>query len=149
MDDAVDHVADDLLDDVAFVALGSNIGDRRKHLSDALARIARIPGVVTLAATRPEETAPIGPVDQGPYLNQMVALRTSLSPPALLAALHEAEREGGRVRTVRWGPRTIDLDIVKYAHTTWSSPELQVPHREIDNRDFWQRELAELAEVAI
>ena len=79
----------------------------------------------------------------------MVALRTSLSPPELLQALHEVERQGNRVRTVRWGPRTIDLDIVRYARTTWTSPELQVPHREIDNRDFWQRELAELAEVAI
>jgi len=145
----MDDVMDDVADDVAFVALGSNMGDRPKHLSDALTRIGRIPGVVILTATRPEETEPIGPVAQGPYLNQMVALRTLLSPPELLAALHEVEREGGRVRTVRWGPRTIDLDIVKYAHTTWSSPELQVPHREIDNRDFWQRELAELAEVAI
>ena len=137
------------MDDVAFVALGSNVGDRNKHLSDALARIAAIPGVTILARSIVEETAPVGPVVQGPYLNQMVALRTSLSPPELLAALHEAEREGGRIRTVRWGPRTIDLDIVKYAHVTWSSPELQVPHREIDNRDFWQRELAELAEVDI
>ena len=137
------------MDDVAFVALGSNVGDRNKHLSDALARIAAIPGVTILARSTVEETAPVGPVAQGPYLNQMVALRTSLSPPELLAALHEAEREGGRIRTVRWGPRTIDLDIVKYAHVTWSSPELQVPHREIDNRDFWQRELAELAEVDI
>lgn len=137
------------MDDIAFVALGSNLGDRRKHLSDALARIGGIPGVAILAVTSPEETEPIGPVAQGAYLNQMVALRTSLSPPELLATLHEVEREGGRVRTVRWGPRTIDLDIVKYAHTTWSSAELQVPHREIDNRDFWQRELAELAEVSI
>jgi 2-amino-4-hydroxy-6-hydroxymethyldihydropteridine diphosphokinase len=142
-------VARDVMDDVAFVALGSNVGDRRKHLSDALSRIGRIPGVGILAATRPEETEPIGPVAQDSYLNQMVAVRTSLSPPELLEALHAAEREGGRVRTVRWGPRTIDLDIVKYSHTTWSSPELQVPHREIDNRDFWQRELAELAEVSI
>lgn len=137
------------MDDVAFVALGSNMGDRSKHLSDALARIAAIPRVVVLAQGTVEETEPVGPVAQGPYLNQMVAIRTSLSPPELLAALQEAERQGGRVRTVRWGPRTIDLDIVKYAYATWSSPELQVPHREIDNRDFWQRELAELAEVDI
>ncbi len=149
MDDVARDVVDDVMDDVAFVALGSNVGDRRKHLSDALTRIGRIRGVAILAVTRAEETEPIGPVAQGRYLNQMVAIRTSLSPPELLAALHEAEREGGRVRTVRWGPRTIDLDIVRYAHTTWSSPELQVPHIEIDNRDFWQRELAELAEVSI
>lgn len=137
------------MDDIAFVALGSNMGDRAAHLSSALTGIGNIAGVRILAVTRPEETEPIGPVAQEPYLNQMVALRTSLSPPELLAALHDVELAGGRVRTVRWGPRTIDLDIVKYAHTTWNSPGLQVPHVEIDNRDFWQRELAELAEVTI
>lgn len=137
------------MDEVAFVALGSNLGDRAAHLADALARIAAIPGVVILARSTVEETEPVGPVAQGPYLNQMISIRTSLAPPELLLALHEVERQGGRVRTVRWGPRTIDLDIVKYAHTTWSSSELQVPHSEIDNRDFWQRELAELAEVDI
>lgn len=137
------------MDDVAFVALGSNVGDRRRHLSDALQRIAEIPGVKTIALTAAEETDPLGPIAQGRYLNQMIALRTSLSPPELLAALHAVERTGGRVRDARWGPRTIDLDIVKYGCTTWSSPDLQVPHREIDNRNFWQRELAELAEVLI
>ena len=137
------------MDDIAFVGLGSNIGDREGHLADARSRIAAIPNVVILAESAVEETAPLGPVDQGPYLNQMIALGTSLTPTELLAALHEVEALGGRLRTVRWGPRTIDLDIVKYAHTTWNSPELRVPHGEIDNRDFWQRELAELAEVTI
>lgn len=136
------------MDDVAFVALGSNVGDRHKHLSDALRRIALMRGVAIIRTSRIEETQPLGDATQNPYLNQMVALRTSLSPPELLVALHDAEREGGRVRAVHWGARTIDLDIVKYARATWSSPELQVPHREIDNRDFWQRELAELAKVA-
>jgi 2-amino-4-hydroxy-6-hydroxymethyldihydropteridine diphosphokinase len=137
------------MDDVAFVALGSNLGDRQQHISDALARIAAIPGVELIRMSSVEETDPIGPPGQGPYLNQMIALRTSLTPQELLAALREVERLGGRVRSGRWGPRTIDLDIVKYARATWSSPELQVPHKEIDNRDFWQRELAELAEVII
>lgn len=137
------------MDDIAFVALGSNMGERRQHLIDALRRISAIPGVTCLAASTIEETEPLGPMSQGRYLNQMIALRTSLSPPELLAALGRAEAEGGRRRTTRWGPRTIDLDIVKYARTCWSSPDLQVPHKEIDNRDFWQRELAELAEVAI
>lgn len=137
------------MDDIAFVALGSNLGDRHQHLADALCRIASIPGVTCLAASTVEETEPVGPIAQGPYLNQMIALQTSLSPPELLAALGRAEAEGGRTRMTRRGPRTIDLDIVKYARTRWSSPDLQVPHKEIDNRDFWQRELAELAEVAI
>ena len=135
------------MDEVAFIALGGNIGDRQKHLSDAIARIAAIEGVQIVARSKIEETDPIGPPDQNPYLNQMIAVRTSLNPPSLLAALQEAERSGGRVRSVRWGPRTIDLDIVKYARTTWDSAELHVPHREMDNREFWQRELAELEEA--
>lgn len=133
--------------DIAFVALGSNVGDREKHLADARSRIEAIPGVQLVAASTVEETEPIGPVAQGAYLNQMVAIRTSLSPPELLAALASAERSGGRVRSTRWGPRTIDLDIVKYARTTWDEADLRVPHREFDNREFWKRELAELEEV--
>ncbi|MEO9019024.1 MAG: 2-amino-4-hydroxy-6-hydroxymethyldihydropteridine diphosphokinase [Gemmatimonadaceae bacterium] len=137
------------MDDIAFVALGSNMGDREKHLADALRRISRMAGVELLRSTAVEETAPIGPVAQRPFLNQMVALRTVLSPPELLARLQDAETAGGRVRTMRWGPRTIDLDIVRYARTTWSSPELQVPHAEMHNREFWERELAELQEGLI
>lgn len=135
------------MDDIAFVALGSNLGERRQHLAEARRRIGEIPCVTSIAESAIEETEPLGPVAQERYLNQMVALRTSLSPPELLAELQRVERDGGRVRSVRWGPRTIDLDIVKYARTTWNSSELQVPHKEIDNREFWQRELAELAEV--
>ena len=137
------------MDDIAFVALGSNLGDREQHLADARSRIRAIPGVSLIAESSVEETEPVGPVPQGPYLNQMVAVRTALTPPELLAELQQVERLGHRVRTARWGPRTIDLDIVKYAHTTWNTPDLQVPHGEIDNREFWQRELAELAELMI
>ncbi|MEO7217317.1 MAG: 2-amino-4-hydroxy-6-hydroxymethyldihydropteridine diphosphokinase [Gemmatimonadaceae bacterium] len=137
------------MDDVAFVGLGSNLGDRAAHLAAARDRVSGIPGTKIIAVSAIEETEPIGPALQGRYLNQMIALQTSLDPAQLLAELHRVEQLGGRARTVHWGPRTIDLDIVKYASTTWSSPELQVPHREIDNREFWRRELAELAEVMI
>jgi 2-amino-4-hydroxy-6-hydroxymethyldihydropteridine diphosphokinase len=137
------------MDDVAFIALGSNVGDRQQHLADARRRIAATDRVAVIAVSTIEVTDPLGQMAQDRYLNQMIAVRTSLSPPELLAALHEIEREGGRVRTTRWAPRSIDLDIVRYAHTTWDSPDLQVPHKDIDNRDFWQRELAELAEVLI
>jgi 2-amino-4-hydroxy-6-hydroxymethyldihydropteridine diphosphokinase len=74
----------------------------------------------------------------------MLAKRTELAPPAHLPQLQNVEREGGRVRDVRWGPRTIDLDIVKYETTTWTDADLVVPHVEITNRPFWQRELAEI-----
>ena len=106
------------MDDVAYVALGSNIGDREAHLRAASERIASIAGVTVIAATPIEETAPVGPVSQPAFLNQMMALRTSLSPRALLDALHAIEDAGGRERTIRRGPRTIDLDIVAFEQAT-------------------------------
>jgi len=130
--------------DVAWVALGSNVGDRAAHLAFARERIAGLPGTRLLAASAVEETAPIGPVSQGPYLNQMLRIETTLPPAALLHELQAIERLAGRVRDVRWGPRTLDLDIVLYARQTADDRGLRVPHPEIHNRDFWQRELHEL-----
>jgi len=91
-----------------------------------------------------EETAPLGSVPQARYLNQMVAVETSLSPRALLDALLDIERAEGRVRAERWGPRTLDLDIVRFGAQIVNEPGLTLPHPELPNRDFWQRELAEL-----
>jgi 2-amino-4-hydroxy-6-hydroxymethyldihydropteridine diphosphokinase len=93
-----------------------------------------------------EETQPIGPVAQGPFLNQMVLLRTELSARQLLEACLEIERAAGRERRVKWGPRTLDLDIVRYGELTVREPDLVLPHPELANRPFWQRELAELIE---
>ncbi|MDQ2889124.1 MAG: 2-amino-4-hydroxy-6-hydroxymethyldihydropteridine diphosphokinase [Gemmatimonadota bacterium] len=135
------------MDDIAFVALGSNVGDRDAHLAQAIARISCIPSTHIIATTIVEQTAPLGPIAQDHYLNQMIALRTTLAPEELLRSLQAIELAGGRTRSSRWGPRTIDLDIVKYAATSCDSPELKVPHAELDNRDFWQRELAELEQA--
>jgi len=132
--------------DVAYVALGSNLGDRASHLAAARARLAAVPGVSVLRASAVETTAPIGPAGQGDYLNQMIAVRTTLAPPELLSALHAIERAGGRERRERWGARTIDLDIVAYASTTWTSPHLTVPHPALGERDFWRRELEQVRE---
>jgi 2-amino-4-hydroxy-6-hydroxymethyldihydropteridine diphosphokinase len=132
--------------DVAYIALGSNIGDRRAHLAMARASMAALPDSRVIAESTIEETAPIGPVDQPEFLNQMVALETSLDPLALLDHLHAIEAAAGRVRRERWGPRTLDLDIVCFDRQTVSAPRLHVPHPEIGARDFWQRELAELRE---
>ena len=126
------------------MALGSNIGDREAHLAHARARLARLPRTRWLKSSRVEETAPLGPVSQGPYLNQMVLLETELDPAELLAHLQAIERERGCVRGARWGPRTLDLDIVRYGTKTVKTPELTIPHPELPNRDFWQREIAEL-----
>ena len=130
--------------DVAFVALGSNVGDRHGHLAMARAALATLPASRVLAATAPEETAPVGPVAQGAFVNQMVALETALAPLDLLDHLLGIERAAGRERSVRWGPRTLDLDIVLLAQQTVAHPRLTVPHPELPNRDWWQRELAEL-----
>jgi len=134
--------------DIAYVALGSNLGDRVAHLSAARAALAALPLSCVVGASSVEETAPIGPVPQPPYLNQMVAVETSLSPRALLDALLDIERAEGRVRLERWGPRSLDLDIVRFAAQTVSEPGLTVPHPELPRRDFWQRELDELGAPA-
>jgi 2-amino-4-hydroxy-6-hydroxymethyldihydropteridine diphosphokinase len=130
--------------DVAYIALGSNLGDRAAHLARARTALTALPGSRLLGASAVEETAPIGPAGQGAYLNQMVALETELAPHALLAALQAIERAAGRVRTIRWGARTLDLDIVLFDRQRVSAPDLIVPHPQLPHRDFWQRELAEL-----
>jgi 2-amino-4-hydroxy-6-hydroxymethyldihydropteridine diphosphokinase len=128
------------------VALGSNVGDRAAHLAYARERLGKLPGTRLIAASRVEETAPLGPppVAQPPYLNQMVLLETGLEPAALLEHCLRIEAERGRERRERWGPRTLDLDIVRYGDKTVRQPHLTIPHPELPNRDFWQREIAEL-----
>jgi len=128
----------------AYVALGSNLGDRSGFLTYARNRLSRLPKTVFLAESSIEETAPIGPVEQGPYLNQMVLLRTDLSPRELLRSCQAIEQEAGRVRGERWGARTIDLDIVRFGDHIARWDDLVLPHPEFSNRAFWQREIAEL-----
>jgi len=126
------------------IALGANLGDRAASLAGARAAIAALPGTRVLGASTVEETAPLGPVPQGPYLNQMLLVETSLEPDALLAHLHAVERAAGRERRERWGPRTLDCDIVLYGTRTVRAPGLTIPHPELPNRAFWHKELAEL-----
>lgn len=126
------------------MALGSNVGDREAHLAHARSRLAGLPGTRLLAVSRIEETEPLGPVAQPRYLNQMVLLETTLEPAELLKHCRIIEAERGRVRRERWGPRTLDLDLVRYGARTVQDPELTIPHPELENRDFWQREIAEL-----
>jgi 2-amino-4-hydroxy-6-hydroxymethyldihydropteridine diphosphokinase len=132
----------------AFVALGSNLGDRAAHLAQARARLAALPGTALVAVSPLEETAPLGPVPQGPYLNQMVLLETVLAPEELLARCLAIEAERGRTRSVRWGPRTLDLDLVSYGDRVVATPTLTLPHPELPNRAFWRRAIAALAPSA-
>jgi 2-amino-4-hydroxy-6-hydroxymethyldihydropteridine diphosphokinase len=130
--------------DVAYIALGSNLGDRQRHLRTARDRIAALPGTRIVRESGIEETAPIGPIEQDAFLNQMIAIETTLEPRALLGELQEIERAAGRVRGERWGPRTLDLDIVLIEGRSVSEAGLTIPHPELPARDFWQRELAQV-----
>jgi 2-amino-4-hydroxy-6-hydroxymethyldihydropteridine diphosphokinase len=127
-----------------YVALGSNLGDRAEHLRAARQELASLPDTELLAASTIEETEPLAGMQQPRYLNQMVLLSTGLEPRTLLEACQAIERREGRQRAERWGPRTLDLDIVRFGQRRVSEADLIIPHPELDNRDFWQRELAEL-----
>jgi 2-amino-4-hydroxy-6-hydroxymethyldihydropteridine diphosphokinase len=130
--------------DVAYIALGSNLGQREVFLAQARGAIAALPRTRVVGQTGVEETAPIGPVAQGPFLNQMIAIETELSPGELLTELQRIEAEAGRVRRARWGPRTLDLDIVLFEHQSVQQKGLTIPHPELSKRDFWLSELATL-----
>jgi len=129
----------------AYVALGSNLGDRAAHLRTAREALASLPDTDLLGESAIEETAPLGGMQQPPYLNQMVLLETALEPRALLQACQAIERREGRERTEHWGPRTLDLDIVQFGSRRVTETDLIIPHPELSNRDFWRRELAELS----
>ncbi|MDQ6633544.1 MAG: 2-amino-4-hydroxy-6-hydroxymethyldihydropteridine diphosphokinase [Gemmatimonadota bacterium] len=128
----------------AFVALGSNLGDRAAYLAAARSALSLLPTSRLAAASIVEETVPFGPAAQGPYLNQMVVMETSLPPTVLLGALQRIEWSLGRVRRERWGARTIDLDLVRMDGIEMRSATLVLPHPGWPSRDFWRRELAEL-----
>jgi len=135
--------------DIAYVALGSNLGQREVFLAQARDAIARLAGTRVLGQTEVLETAPIGPIAQGPFLNQMIAIETVLAPSELLSELQRIEADAGRVRDARWGPRTLDLDIVLFEKQEVREPGLTVPHPELSNRDFWLRELSELRSARV
>jgi len=128
----------------AFLALGSNLGLREKNLETGLATLRELPESHLVATTGVEETMPIGPEDQGPYLNQMALIETSLDPSDLLQECKRGEKNAGREPSERWGPRTLDLDIVRFGDLHTSTPDLVIPHRELANRPFWLRQMAEL-----
>jgi 2-amino-4-hydroxy-6-hydroxymethyldihydropteridine diphosphokinase len=130
--------------DVAYIALGSNLGDRAGHLAQARQALAQLPSSRIVAESSIEETQPLGRLEQPMYLNQMIALETSLTPRQLLDRLHAIEQREGRTRRERWESRTLDLDIVCFDGQTASEPGLEIPHPGLVDRAFWQRELAEL-----
>ena len=128
----------------AFVALGSNLGDRAAMLALGRRELADLPATTLRAETAPEETAPPGGLAQPAYLNQMVLLETRLPPTALLAACHRIEEQAGRTRSEAWASRTLDLDVVRYDELLCDTPTLVLPHPGLRDRLFWAREVATL-----
>lgn len=127
---------------LAWLALGSNLGDRAGALAAARARISSAPGVLLTGASPVEETMPLGALDQPAYLNQMLRIQTTLSPEELLALCQQVERQGGRLRSEKWASRTIDVDLVSYENETRNTVELMLPHPGLRDRSFWKREMA-------
>ena len=124
----------------AFLGLGSNLGDRSEHLRVA---VASLDDVVRVSEVF--ETEPIGGPEQGAYLNVVVQLQTDRSPWELLAMCHRLESAAGRVRAERWGPRTLDVDVLWIDGTTVDEPDLTVPHPRMFERRFVLEPLSELA----
>jgi 2-amino-4-hydroxy-6-hydroxymethyldihydropteridine diphosphokinase len=121
----------------AYIGLGANLGDRRAALDAALAALGARPGVEVVAVSRVRETDPWGLVEQPPFLNAAAALDTTLGPRGLLDALLAVERDLGRTRDgPRWGPRTIDLDLLLYGDEQIDEPGLTVPHPRLTERLF-------------
>ncbi len=129
----------------AYLALGSNLGDRRGYLNAALAALALLPTIELRAQSGFIETKPVGPGKQDYYLNAAVEIRTTLTAHDLLAALLTIEQELGRTREEKWGPRTIDLDILCYDDLILHDATLTIPHPHLHERTFVLAPLCEIA----
>jgi 2-amino-4-hydroxy-6-hydroxymethyldihydropteridine diphosphokinase len=127
-----------------FLGLGSNVGDREENLARGL-RLLGSRGFVVSAASSLYETEPVGGPPQGPFLNMVVRGETDLAPEDLLAQCLETERDLGRVRAERFGPRTLDIDILLYGDLVLDTPDLTVPHPHLHERLFVLVPLSEIA----
>ncbi len=130
--------------DVA-IALGSNMGDSKKFLDDAVEKVGQLPDTKVIKVATYITTKPYGGVEQDDFLNSAMTIRTMLTPTELLDRLHDIEREAGRERIIRWGPRTLDLDILLYDDLVMDTEDLTIPHIEMHLRDFVLKPLAEIA----
>lgn len=133
----------------AFIGLGSNLGDREASVRQALEQLARTPGTTVVRASSLYDTEPVGVADQPNFLNAVAHLETELSPHQLLWNLMLIERRLGRVRAQRWGPRTIDLDLLIYDDLVIDEADLQLPHPEMHKRSFVLVPLVELEPMLI
>ncbi len=133
--------------DEALVGIGSNMGDREAHIAFAFEQLARIRSTQLISKARVRETDPVGPVEQGAFLNTAARLQTDLGPHDLLGELLRIEREAGRDRATapRYGPRTLDLDLLAFGSVVWNEPSLTIPHPRLAEREFVLRPLVDIA----
>jgi len=129
----------------AYIGLGSNLGDREATLRAAIESLRTLAGTRLQATSGLYETSPVGGPPQPDYVNAVALIDTDLSPEELLKELHRIELESGRERGERWGPRTLDLDILLYDDMILETPELTIPHPRMHLRRFVLEPLAEIA----
>ena len=128
----------------AYLGIGSNLGERLGYLQLAVDHLARADGVTVVGVSPVYETAPVGGPEQPDYLNAVVAVDTTLTPHELLRVAHGIEAEAERVRTVRWGPRTLDVDVLLVGDERVDDPDLVIPHPRMAERAFVVVPLADL-----
>ena len=129
----------------AYIAFGSNLGDKKKYLDEGIRGLGDTKGCQIETVSEYLVTEPYGGVEQDEFLNGVLKLRTLLPPEELLDRLHELEQEANRERIIHWGPRTLDLDILFYDNEIIDTPDLHVPHIDMENRDFVLKPMAEIA----
>lgn len=129
----------------AYIALGSNMGEKREHLEHAVELLKETPGCRVTAVSDFITTAPYGYLEQDDFLNGCLELDTLLAPEELLFRLHEIEQSEKRERVIHWGPRTLDLDIIFYDDLVLDTDTLHIPHVEMHKRDFVLRPLSQIA----
>ena len=129
----------------AYVAFGSNLGDKKKFLDDGIQGLRTTPSCEVEAVSEYLVTEPYGGVEQDEFLNGVLKLRTLFTPEELLDRLHELEAAANRERIIHWGPRTLDLDILFYDNEIIDTPDLHIPHIDMENRDFVLKPMDEIA----
>lgn len=133
------------MDQTAYIGLGSNLGDKEANLKRALELLDRSPGLRVTRTASFYRTAPVGYTRQDWFLNTVAEVETALAPGELLTLLLAIEKELGRVRTIHWGPRMVDLDLLLFGGEEIDTPDLVVPHPRLSQRAFVMAPLAELA----
>ncbi len=130
-----------------YIAIGSNLGDREKNISDAVHKMRDTQGIEVKKLSQIYETEPVGGPKQPDFLNAVMHIETTLEPRELLLAVQDIENQLGRTRTIKYGPRTIDLDILIYGDKKIDEPDLKIPHPKMNEREFVLEPLKDLLEV--